>query len=393
MSEKEQILQPLNKNFKEPKLRFRGFQSLWNSIPFLDLFTNFTTNSLSWDFLNYEEGLIKNLHYGLIHSSKFSIFDSSNAPFINNDYIPKKYTLYKTNDLILADTSEDKKDVGKPLELKLDEYPIVCGLHTMHFREKKNVTIPFFKSYYFSSNMYHRFTYKYSEGVKVFSLKPSLFKYFVFSYPCKDEQEKIVNFLKLMDKKINLIEAKISILKKYKKGLIIYLLTNGIKTEKFVDYIEYISKTSFASGDGKEKGKYPFYINSTDGNYKFTDSYTHEGKHLIVNTGGQAFIQISEEKFSAMADNLIIKIRKNLYGVYYYLKGIESRINYIGFQGTGIRHLDQNWLKRQYVILPPISDKKIEALEENTNNYIKILEIKLKKLHLIKMQLMKDLFI
>lgn len=171
------------------------------------------------------------------------------------------------------------------------------------------------------------------------------------------------------------------------------MLSNGIKAEKFANYIEYISKTSFASGDGKEKGKYPFYINSTDGNYKFTDSYTHEGKHLIVNTGGQAFIQISEEKFSAMADNLIIKIRKNLYGVYFYLKGIESRINYIGFQGTGIRHLDQNWLKRQYVILPPISDKKIEALEANTNNYIKILEIKLKKLHLIKMQLMKDLFI
>ena len=192
---------------------------------------------------------------------------------------------------------------------------------------------------------------------------------------------------------MNIIKRKIDILKKYKKGLINYLLLNGIKAEKFANYIEYISKTSFSSGDGKENGKYPFYINSSDGNYKFTDSYSHEGKHLIVNTGGQAFIQISEEKFSAMADNLIIKIRKNLYGVYFYLKGIESKINYVGFQGTGIRHLDQNWLKRQYVILPPMSDKKLEALEENTSNYIKILEIKLKKLHLIKMQLMKDLFI
>ena len=230
-------------------------------------------------------------------------------------------------------------------------------------------------------------------GVRSYFFYENFSKVKIYIPPKLDEQRKIVNFLDLINLKINLIEAKIDTLKKYKKGLIIYLLSNGIKTEKFANYIEYISKTSFASSDGKEKGNYPFYINSTDGNYKFTDSYTHEGKHLIVNTGGQAFIQISEEKFSAMADNLIIKIRNNLYGVYYYLKRIETRINYIGFQGTGIRHLDQNWLKRQYVILPPISDKKIESLEENTNNYIKILEIKLKKLHLIKMQLMKDLFI
>ena len=94
-----------------------------------------------------------------------------------------------------------------------------------------------------------------------------------------------------------------------------------------------------------------------------------------------------------MADNLIIKVHKNLYGVYYYLKGNEARINYVGFQGTGIKHLDQNWLKRQYVILPFISEEKIEALENSINSIIKLLEDKLKKLHQLKMQLMKDLFI
>ena len=360
MSEKEQILQPLNKNFKEPKIRFSSFKNDWFLLRIKDI-------------LNVKNG-----------KDQKEVEDPNGI-----------YNIYGTGGVIGKTNSflYDKESVGIGRKGTIDR-PFYFSkpfwtVDTLFWSEIKKGYYPKFIYYLFQTINWH----KLNQSTGVPSLTSHVIEMQKVYVPLLDEQIKLTNFLDTLDKKIEILEKKISTLKKYKKGLIIYLLTNGIKTEKFVDYIEYISKTSFASGDGKEKGKYPFYINSTDGNYKFTDSYTHEGKHLIVNTGGQAFIQISEEKFSAMADNLIIKIRKNLYGVYYYLKGIESRINYIGFQGTGIRHLDQNWLKRQYVILPPISDKKIEALEENTNNYIKILEIKLKKLHLIKMQLMKDLFI
>jgi len=307
----------------------------------------------------------------------------------------KDILLYQvtTRDVLFTRTSETIDEIGLTSYLSENIENCVFSGFLLKASPKSYLQLSSYIAFQFRSNPYRKKIQRVATITsRALINSDNLSKIEVF-IPSRKEQEKITKFLLLLYKKIELLECKISILKKYKKGLIIYLLSNGIKTEKFANYIEYISKTSFPSSDGKEKGKYPFYINSTDGNHKFTDFYSHEGKYLIVNTGGQAFIQISEEKFSAMADNLIIKIRKNLYGVYYYLKGIESRINYIGFQGTGIRHLDQNWLKRQYVILPSISDKKIEALEENINNYIKVLEIKLKKLHLIKMQLMKDLFI
>ena len=38
-------------------------------------------------------------------------------PFVNNSFTPKSYTLLQDGDLILADASEDRKDVGRPVEM------------------------------------------------------------------------------------------------------------------------------------------------------------------------------------------------------------------------------------------------------------------------------------
>ena len=345
--------------------------------------------------MNYEEGLIKNLHYGLIHSSKFSIFYSSNAPFINNYYIPKKYTLYKTNDLILADTSEDKKDVGKPLELKLDEYPIVCGLHTMHFREKKNVTIPFFKSYYFSSNMYHRFTYKYSEGVKVFSLKPSLFKYFVFSYPCKDEQEKIVNFLKLMDKKINLIEAKISILKKYKKGIIKNLLKRSI----FTDFLRLSDVCKIDTGklDANQmvtEGKYKFFTCSREDFY--IDSYAFDCEAILISGNGDVgFSKYYKGKFNAYQRTYVL--HDFLINAKYIKIIIYENVSKIIKKETNIGAMP--YIRKSTfdkVLIPKIKKESIEyfvSIYDSVEYKISLIEKKLNLIRCLRNQLLKDMFI
>ena len=383
MSEKEQILQPLNKNFKEPKLRFLEFDTPYYYGKLQDVAIEITRKNNNYDY-----------PIMMISASKGFINQSEKYSTDNAGTSKSKYIHLKKGELAYNHGNSKVKKYGAVFMLGQDNALVPFVYHCFSINKNQNSK---YWSYYLNTIRHDRYLRKIVCSTARLDglLNISSEDYFKMpvNYPELDEQNKITRFLDLLYRKIELIEAKINTLKKYKKGLINYLLLNGIKAEKFANYIEYISKTSFSSGDGKENGKYPFYINSSDGNYKFTDSYSHEGKHLIVNTGGQAFIQISEEKFSAMADNLIIKIRKNLYGVYFYLKGIESKINYVGFQGTGIRHLDQNWLKRQYVILPPMSDKKLEALEENTSNYIKILEIKLKKLHLIKMQLMKDLFI
>ena len=131
---------------------------------------------------------------------------------------------------MLADTSENKNDSGKPYEvINFKNIKLIGGLHTLHLRDKNKETVPFFKYFSFYARRYKLFTYKYSEGVKVYSLKSSLFKYFNFIYPKnKNEQIKIVDCLFKLDGKFDILKQKIKILKQYKKGLTHKLLKKTI---------------------------------------------------------------------------------------------------------------------------------------------------------------------
>ena len=161
------------------------------------------------------------MHYGIIHSNNSNLVLSSSLPFINQDKLPKRFTLINEGDLILADTSEDRKDAAKGIEIiNQSNAHILSGLHTIHLREKAPCTIPDFKAYYVASKSFRNFARKYCEGIKVFSIKPSLLKYTHFAYPQnKNEQVMIVDFLNKIEDKKAMLEKKIYILKKYKEGV------------------------------------------------------------------------------------------------------------------------------------------------------------------------------
>ena len=56
-----------NKVANVPNLRFPGFSAEWQKMKISDLLDFYSTNSLGWEQLDYENGVIRNLHYGLIH--------------------------------------------------------------------------------------------------------------------------------------------------------------------------------------------------------------------------------------------------------------------------------------------------------------------------------------
>ena len=79
-------------------------------------------------------------------------------------------------------------------------------------------------------------------------------------------------------------------------------------------------------------------------------NYIFDGEYLILNTGGTAFTNYVNGKFSAMSDCLVVKPNSEYsITIYYWLKAVEKWINEVGFQGTGLKHLDINWLLRQKV--------------------------------------------
>ena len=58
-----------------PNLRFPEFCGEWETIKVSELLDFYSTNSLSWEQLDYSNGKIKNLHYGLIHKGVPTMVD------------------------------------------------------------------------------------------------------------------------------------------------------------------------------------------------------------------------------------------------------------------------------------------------------------------------------
>ena len=190
-----------------PNLRFPGFEGEWERIKATDLLDFFSTNSLSWEQLEYGGTGLLNLHYGLIHNglpTQIDINDSS-LPAIKAGNEPRKFTLCKEGDIAFADASEDTNDVGKVVEfVDCAGKDVVCGLHTIHGRDKLNKTVPGFKGYAFSSKAFHDQIKRIAQGTKVFSISAGSFDEVCVGIPGKEEQKKIATLLSLIDQRISI---------------------------------------------------------------------------------------------------------------------------------------------------------------------------------------------
>ena len=170
-----------------------------------DFLNTFSTNSLSWDQLNYiDKSDLKNLHYGLIHNGAPTLIDCDEyqLPFAQTEI--KNYTLCNNGDVIFADASEDTKDICKPVEfINISQEKVVSGLHTIHARDIKDLTVIGFKGYLFSSYNFHKQVHRLTQGTKIFSINPSNFKEMFVGIPSVEEQRDIVNLLSKIDKRIS----------------------------------------------------------------------------------------------------------------------------------------------------------------------------------------------
>ena len=141
-----------------PNLRFPEFKGEWERYKVSDLLDFYSTNSLSWEQLEYDTDQMFNLHYGLIHVGLPTSLNlnKEKLPNIKKEFHPKKYELCKEGDIAFADASEDTNDVAKAIEFTaIGNKQVVCGLHTIHGRDNHNITIVGFKGYAFSSPTFH----------------------------------------------------------------------------------------------------------------------------------------------------------------------------------------------------------------------------------------------
>ena len=183
-------------------MRFLEFSEEWEKCKVSDLLDFYSTNSLSWEQLEYDTNAMMNLHYGLIHVGLSTMVDlaKDKLPNIKEDNMPKNYELCKEGDVAFADASEDTDEVAKAIEFyNLASKNVVCGLHTIHGRDNKCKTVVGFKGYAFSSTAFHNQIRRIAQGTKIYSISTKNFSECYIGLPSKPEQTKIATLLRLID--------------------------------------------------------------------------------------------------------------------------------------------------------------------------------------------------
>ena len=313
-----------NKVLNVPHLRFPEFSGEWKKVNVSKLLDFYSTNSLSWEQLDYNNGKIKNLHYGLIHKGLSTMIDvfSASLPYIKEGTIPKSYTLFKEGDVAFADASEDTNDVAKAIEvINCDGQQIVSGLHTIHGRDNSNQTVIGYKGYAFASDSFHKQIRRIAQGTKVFSISIRNFDEVYIGVPSKDEQTKIAKLLIAIDERI---ATQNKIIERY-ESLIRGIAQNVIRSNKpnvlLSECLE-CSSSTLQESDVCENGTYPVY--GANGIVGYLDDYNTEDEavHIIKDGSGVGTVSYATGRCSATGtlNTLQAKDGYLLQYLYYMLK-------------------------------------------------------------------------
>lgn len=206
-----------------PEIRFAGFTDAWEQRKFSETFIYLQNNSLSRADLNYEQGLVKNVHYGdvLIKFGEILDVEKAEIPFIsNNEFYVSSASLLQNGDVVIADAAEDET-VGKCSEIKgVDGVSIVSGLHTIPCRPSKTFATGYL-GYYMNSSAYQDQLLPLIQGTKISSISKSALQNTNIIYPDSEkEQLQIGQFFQNLDHLITLHQCELNSLKNLKKSLI-----------------------------------------------------------------------------------------------------------------------------------------------------------------------------
>lgn len=277
-----------------PALRFPEFTEEWKCIKVSDLLDFYSTNSLSWEQLEYEPNEPYNLHYGLIHVGLSTLIDltKDKLPSIKDGNVPKKYELCKEGDIAFADASEDTNEVAKVVEFyNLGDKKVVCGLHTIHGRNNNGQTAKGFLGYCFSSTIFHNQIRRIAQGTKIYSISTKNFSEIFVGLPSRSEQQKIATLLRLIDERIATKNKIIEDLKKLKSAISLKMLNSDSWEQFRIKDIAIIGRGRVISSveiSQQKNPTYPVYSSQTsnEGIMGYLDDYMFEGEYISWTTDG-----------------------------------------------------------------------------------------------------------
>lgn len=380
-----------NKNPNVPNLRF-SFEEDW------------CTSTIGENF---------RLSSGLTPSTKEkAYFNNGIIPWINSGELKNKYisftenkltldavkkhnlTIYPMDTMVIAIYGLEAAGVrGKASITKMDS---TISQSCMAFNSLGNVLTQFM--YYVYKKEAQILGTRYAQGTKQQNLSSDLLSSYKLLYPSKEEQLKIVNFLSLIDEKIETQSKIIDDYNSLKMGIY-----NWMFKENYADYklkqLAYIVKGDQINNDQLLSNGSYYMMNGGTSPSGYLDSYNVSENTISISEGGNScgYVQFNSSPFWSgghcyTIQNVNSALIENKY-LYHYLKHKEKEIMNLRI-GTGLPNIQKKDLEYFTIFVPSLLiQRKNLALFEMLDEKICILNEELERLEMQKKYLLRNMFI
>lgn len=391
-----------NQEKKVPELRFPEFDGEWEEKNLEEVSNKVTeknrSNELSETFTNSAE-------YGIISQQDYFDKTISNEKNLSNYYIVKK------DDFVYNPRISNFAPVGPIKRNKLNRSGLMSPLYYV-FRTF-NIKMDYIGTY-FETTYWHKFMKLNGDsGARSdrFAIKDSVFQTMPIPYPIIEEQEKIGEFFKKLDRQIELEKQKLAKLEEQKKGYMQKIFSQELRfkdengneypkwEEKFIkNILEFENnRRKPVTSSLRENGEYPYY--GATGIIDYVKDYIFDGEtRLLIGEDGAKWG--AYEKSSFIAKNKywvnnhahVCKSKTNNLEFLNYLLNFKELRTYV--TGNAPAKLTYNNLCNILISIPSIDEQeKIGEFFKQMDNFIDKQSIKIEFLKERKQGLLQKMFI
>lgn len=156
-----------------------------------------------------------------------------------------------------------------------------------------------------------------------------------------------------------------------------------------------LPKSTLPASAAVENGRYPFICSSSG--LRYTDSYLQYKPTIVMGTGGVATISFGQGEFAYSTDTWAFRSRSSDVDtefLYRKLQQLLPLIDYAAFEGSGLKHLRKDYVRKLNIDVPtePYVSCGILSILQAIDQAIERTEALIGKYQQIKAGLMHDLF-
>ena len=170
------------------------------------------------------------------------------------------------------------------------------------------------------------------------------------------------------------------------------LVPEGWSRKKLGDSLIPRPKSKLPSGESNPLGYYDFYVCSHKVLKSFHNEYSSPS--ILFSTGGEASVHLATERYAFSTDVWATEFEGDICNDYVFrlLEENIRTINYSGFQGSGIKHLDKSFIEKLEFSIPPLPEqKKIASILTSVDEVIENTQQQIDKLQDLKKATMNEL--